>query len=421
MDCATRTPCACWSSRARRTSPSSSSGARASIETRSGRLSRGREAAHSVRRVLHAGDTTGREIGRVLWNRVSALPSVETANHALVTELLVEDGRVAGVRFFDQLGFPRDARARATLLATGGAGHVFRETTNPPVATGDGVALAFHAGARVADLEFVQFHPTALNVRGAPALSDFRSAARRRRQADQRPRRGVHDALPSRRRPRAARRRRPEHRARDGADRRVGVPVALASGPGLRRPPVSDDCRHVPPDQPRPGDRSDSRRARGALHHGRRRTRTSGAGRPFRACSPPARWRARAFTAPTVWPATRCSRGSCSARARPTAMQESRRQRQWRLDRQRGCRPLMHRGSTDHRSRVTSQRASDHAPSLTTSEVRDLMWKSVGLFRTGEGLRRRRRETRSGVLSPIAARSTMRALTMRTRGSSSTS
>jgi L-aspartate oxidase len=133
-----------------------------------GRLSRGREAAHSVRRVLHAGDTTGREIARVLWNRVSALPTVETANHALVTELLVEDGRVAGVRFFDQLGFPRDARAGATLLATGGAGHVFKETTNPPVATGDGVALAFHAGARVADLEFVQFHPTALNVKGAP-------------------------------------------------------------------------------------------------------------------------------------------------------------------------------------------------------------------------------------------------------------
>src|SRR5204863_333851 len=64
-----------------------------------GHLSRGREAAHSVRRVLHAGDTTGREIARVLWNRVSALPSVETANHALVTEVLVEDGCITGVRF----------------------------------------------------------------------------------------------------------------------------------------------------------------------------------------------------------------------------------------------------------------------------------------------------------------------------------
>ena len=133
-----------------------------------GTLARGREAAHSVRRVLHAGDATGREIARVLWKRVGALNSVETANHALVTALLVEEGRVVGVRFYDQLGFPRDARAKATLLATGGAGRVFRETTNPPVATGDGVALAFHAGARVADLEFVQFHPTALAVPGAP-------------------------------------------------------------------------------------------------------------------------------------------------------------------------------------------------------------------------------------------------------------
>jgi L-aspartate oxidase len=133
-----------------------------------GKLARGREAAHSVRRVLHAGDATGREIARVLWQRVSALPSVETANHALVTGLNVEGGRVVGVRFYDQLGFPRDARARATLLATGGAGRVFRETTNPPVATGDGVALAFHAGAHVSDLEFVQFHPTALAVPGAP-------------------------------------------------------------------------------------------------------------------------------------------------------------------------------------------------------------------------------------------------------------
>jgi L-aspartate oxidase len=133
-----------------------------------GRPALGREAAHSVRRVLHAGDATGREIGRVLHERVSTLPSVTTVNHSLVTELLVEDGAACGARYFDQAGRPQEVRARATLLATGGAGQVFRETTNPPVATGDGVALAFHAGARLADLEFVQFHPTALNRADAP-------------------------------------------------------------------------------------------------------------------------------------------------------------------------------------------------------------------------------------------------------------
>jgi L-aspartate oxidase len=126
------------------------------------------EAAHSVRRVLHAGDATGREIGWSLWQRAAALPSVETIKHALVTELVIEDGVVRGVRYFDRDGTPCEAHGRADLLATGGAGQIFRETTNPAVATGDGIALAYEAGARVADLEFVQFHPTALNCAGAP-------------------------------------------------------------------------------------------------------------------------------------------------------------------------------------------------------------------------------------------------------------
>ncbi len=133
-----------------------------------GRPSLGREAAHSVRRVLHAGDSTGREIGRVLWENVCGLGSVTTINHALVTDLVLDDGVARGVRFFDRDGLRHEARARATLLATGGAGMVFSQTTNPPVATGDGVALAYHAGARVADLEFVQFHPTALDRADAP-------------------------------------------------------------------------------------------------------------------------------------------------------------------------------------------------------------------------------------------------------------
>jgi L-aspartate oxidase len=133
-----------------------------------GRPALGREAAHSVRRVLHARDATGREMGRVLWERVRALPSVATIDHALVTDLIVDRGRAAGVSYLDPAGVHHEVRATATLLATGGAGRVFRETTNPAVATGDGIALAYDAGARVADLEFIQFHPTALNLAGAP-------------------------------------------------------------------------------------------------------------------------------------------------------------------------------------------------------------------------------------------------------------
>ncbi|MBI1873136.1 MAG: L-aspartate oxidase [Acidobacteria bacterium] len=133
-----------------------------------GRLALAREGAHTVRRVLHARDATGREIERALWNHVSTVVRPRVLSHASVTDLSVEDGRAGGVRFFDQHGAAGVVRAGASLIATGGAGQVFSDTTNPAVSTGDGVAMAFRAGARVADLEFVQFHPTALNVAGAP-------------------------------------------------------------------------------------------------------------------------------------------------------------------------------------------------------------------------------------------------------------
>lgn len=126
------------------------------------------EGAHSARRVLHARDATGREIGRVLWERASSLPGVATHAHARVVDLMIEAGRCRGACFLDSSGRHREARASAVLLATGGAGQVYRETTNPAVATGDGIAMGFRAGATVADLEFVQFHPTALKVQGQP-------------------------------------------------------------------------------------------------------------------------------------------------------------------------------------------------------------------------------------------------------------
>jgi len=133
-----------------------------------GSLDLAREGAHAVRRVLHAHDATGREISRTLARRLKSAPHVTVVPYALAIQAIVESGHVVGVRFVDAQGQVGDARARATLIATGGAGQVYRETTNPPVATGDGVALAFLAGASVADMEFVQFHPTALAVPGAP-------------------------------------------------------------------------------------------------------------------------------------------------------------------------------------------------------------------------------------------------------------
>jgi L-aspartate oxidase len=133
-----------------------------------GRPALAAEGAHSVRRVLHAADATGREIGRVLWERVSSTTRIRVLRNTLAVSAIIEDGRCLGVRFIDASGEAGRALGRATLLATGGAGQVFKETTNPEVATGDGIALAYRAGARVADMEFVQFHPTALDVEGSP-------------------------------------------------------------------------------------------------------------------------------------------------------------------------------------------------------------------------------------------------------------
>ncbi len=132
------------------------------------RLAFTREGAHSRSRVLHAqGDSTGREILRVLFAR--AQKSVELLPFLFTIDLLVEKGRVCGARVLDEKdGSVREIRAGAVLLATGGLGQVYAETTNPAVATGDGVAIAYRAGAELQDMEFVQFHPTALCLPSAP-------------------------------------------------------------------------------------------------------------------------------------------------------------------------------------------------------------------------------------------------------------
>jgi L-aspartate oxidase len=129
-----------------------------------------REAAHSRSRILHAhGDSTGREISRALLARAHTVPHLHLRAHAFTTELIVERGRVTGLCFIDETdGSEHELRAGAVLLATGGLGQIYRETTNPEVATGDGMAIAYEAGAVLSDMEFVQFHPTALAVKGAP-------------------------------------------------------------------------------------------------------------------------------------------------------------------------------------------------------------------------------------------------------------
>ena len=133
----------------------------------SGRLSLGREGAHVRRRVLHAADATGREIGRALWARVAEQARVRVERNTRVHQLIVKGNRCIGARFASDNGV-QEVHAAAVLVATGGAGHVFSDTTNPPIATGDGVMLGWFAGARITDLEFVQFHPTVLDVPGAP-------------------------------------------------------------------------------------------------------------------------------------------------------------------------------------------------------------------------------------------------------------
>jgi L-aspartate oxidase len=129
-----------------------------------------REAAHSRSRILHAhGDSTGREISRALLARAHKIPHLHLCAHSFTTSLILEDGRAVGVRFLDENdGSLHEVRALAVLLATGGLGQIYRETTNPGVATGDGMAIAYEAGAVLSDMEFMQFHPTALAIQGAP-------------------------------------------------------------------------------------------------------------------------------------------------------------------------------------------------------------------------------------------------------------
>ncbi|MGZ3573960.1 MAG: L-aspartate oxidase [Vulcanimicrobiaceae bacterium] len=134
--------------------------------TENGELELGREAAHNRRRIVKAGgDATGHEILKTLIAAVLASDSITIVEGAIADDLFVHDGRVLGVRAYDaQTGETTLYRAKATVVATGGIGRLYRYTTNPVEATGDGIAMAARAGAVLSDMEFVQFHPTALAI-----------------------------------------------------------------------------------------------------------------------------------------------------------------------------------------------------------------------------------------------------------------
>jgi L-aspartate oxidase len=142
-------------------------GARFDLEPGGG-FKLGREAAHSRHRIVHAhGDQTGAEVARTLVERVRESPRVRVIEHARVLDLIADGERCCGARASVR-GKPVEFVADATVLATGGCGQVYRYTTNPVVATGDGFAIAHRAGVRLADMEFVQFHPTALDTPETP-------------------------------------------------------------------------------------------------------------------------------------------------------------------------------------------------------------------------------------------------------------
>jgi L-aspartate oxidase len=141
------------------------------FDTVNGEVALTREAAHSVSRILHAGgDATGEYIEVTLSEQVRMSP-VKVLEYCLATEIILNNGQVCGIKAIDfRSGFIEEFGCKFIILATGGAGRLFKYTTNGDTATGDGIALAFQSGAEIADMEFFQFHPTALKL---PGVSPF--------------------------------------------------------------------------------------------------------------------------------------------------------------------------------------------------------------------------------------------------------
>lgn len=126
-------------------------------------LALGREGGHSRNRIIHSADHTGWEIERTLLRAIRNTPRIRMMEHYFAIDLIIEEGACVGVHVLDTATLDTlNIRAKAVLLATGGCGQIYRHTTNPPIATGDGIGMAWRAGAAIANMEFIQFHPTTL-------------------------------------------------------------------------------------------------------------------------------------------------------------------------------------------------------------------------------------------------------------------
>ncbi len=138
------------------------------VDRTEGELHLGREGGHCVNRIVHArGDQTGQELSATLMRRVHDTKNLRVFDHCFVIDFIDVEGRCAGVVTYNEQHGHQLIWAKQTVLASGGCGRIWRETTNPPVATGDGLAAAFRLGARLRDMEMMQFHPTTLYVAGA--------------------------------------------------------------------------------------------------------------------------------------------------------------------------------------------------------------------------------------------------------------